>query len=374
MTDRGPARGRRPGFAGRLLLAQTLVLVAGASTSWIVAAAVGPRIFSDHLAEAGVHQTPAETAHLEEAFASSMVSSVLVALVVALAIAFAVTWFFTHRVKRSIDAVADSATRIAQGDYRVRISPPGLGMEFDQLGTSINQLAQRLEKVEQTRRRMLADLAHEIRTPLATIDAHLEAIEDGVRSADADTMAVLRSSTARLGRLGRDISAVSKAEEGKLPIDPRPVRVAELVRAAISTAAHSAEARNVRLAEQTASESVEIMADPERMGQVLGNLLDNAIRHSPAGREVVVSSRRIGRRWVELSVADAGEGIAAEHLGHVFDRFYRADTARNRQQGGSGIGLTITRALVEAHGGDISATSPGPGAGATFTIRLPALR
>ena len=357
-----------------MLLAQTLVLVAGASTAWGVAAAVGPGIFSDHLAAAEVEQTAAETTHVEEAFASATVYAVTVALAVSLVIALVVTWFFTHRVKRSVDAVADSATRIAHGDYRVRISPPGLGPEFDLLGTSINQLAGRLEKVEQTRRRMLADLAHEMRTPLATIDAHLEAIEDGVRSADADTIAVLRSSTERLGRLGRDISAVSKAEEGQLPIDPRPVRVAELVRTAISAAAHAAESRSVRLVERTASQSVEIMADPERMAQVLANLLDNAIRHSPAGRDVVLSSRRIDRRWVEVSVADAGDGIAAEHLGHVFDRFYRADTARNRQEGGSGIGLAISRALVEAHGGDIVATSPGPGAGATFTMRLPALR
>jgi two-component system sensor histidine kinase BaeS len=321
-----------------------------------------------------VEHTPSETAHVEEAFASAMVFSLVVALAVALAIAFAVTWFFTHRVKRSIDAVADSATRIADGDYRVRILPPGLGAEFDLLGTTINQLADRLEKVEQTRRRMLSDLAHEMRTPVATIDAHLEAIEDGVRTADADTLAVLRSSTERLARLGQDISAVSKAEEGQLPIDPRPVRVTELVRTAISAAAHDAANKGIHLLPQIESESIEVQADPERMGQVLGNLLDNAIRHSPSGSTVVVSSRRVDRHWVELSVADTGEGIAAEHLGHVFDRFYRADTARNRGQGGSGIGLTITRALVEAHGGQISVTSPGPGAGATFTIRLRAPR
>ena len=374
MNDRQEPLGRRTGFAGRLLLAQALVLLAGASTSWIVATAVGPGIFSEHLAEAGVENTPTETAHVEDAFASAMVISVLVALAVALLIAFAVTWFFTRRVKRSVDAVAASATRIAHGDYRARVAPPGLGAEFDLLGTSINQLADRLEEVERTRRRMLSDLAHEMRTPLATIEAHLEAIEDGVRSADAPTLAVLRSSTDRLGHLAKDISAVSRAEEGQLPVTPRPTRVAELVRTAIIAAAHSAEIRQVRLVDQTTSESDEIMADPERMGQVLGNLLDNAIRHSPAGGEVAVSFRRVDRGWVELSVADSGEGIAAEHLGHVFDRFYRADTARNRQQGGSGIGLTISRALVEAHGGDLLATSPGPGAGATFTIRLPALR
>ena len=350
------------------------MLIAGASTSWIVAAAVGPGIFSGHLEEAGVEHTATETTHVEEAFASAMALSVLVALAVALAIAFAVTWYFTHRVKRSVDAVADSAARIGDGDYRVRIAATGLGTEFDLLGTTINQLADRLETVEQTRRRMLSDLAHEMRTPLATIDAHLEAIEDGVRTADADTLAVLRSSTDRLRRLGQDISAVSKAEEGRLPLDPRPVRVIDLIRTAISGAAHSAHDKGVSFVEQVESPSLEVLADPERMGQVLANLLDNAIRHSPPGSAVIVSSRRVDRHGVELSVIDAGDGIAAEHLGHVFDRFYRADTARNRAQGGSGIGLTITRALVEAHGGRISATSPGLGRGAMFTIRLPAVR
>ena len=374
MRDQGPRLGRRPGFAGRLLLAQALVLVAGAATSWIVAAAVGPGIFSDHLAEAGVEHTPTETAHVEEAFASAMVYAVVVALAVALVIAFAVTWFFTHRVKRSIDAVTESAALIADGDYRTRAARPGLGVEFDVLSGSINELAERLEHVERTRRRMLSDLAHEMRTPLATIDAHLEAIEDGVRSADRETLEVLRSSTDRLGRLAKDISAVSQAEEGQLQIHPRPVQVAALVRDAIAMARPSAEAGHVHLVDRIESGSARVSADPERMGQVLGNLLDNAIRHSPADSSVVVSCRDAGRQWVELSVADSGDGITAEHLRHVFDRFYRADTARNRAQGGSGIGLTITRALVEAHGGHISATSAGPGQGSTFTIRLPALR
>lgn len=181
------------------------MLVAGASTSWGVAAAVGPGIFSDHLAAAGVEQTAADHARRGGSRLGNCVRRD--GLAVSLSIAL-VTWFFTHRVKPSVDAVAHSATRIAHGDCRVRIPPPGLGPELDLLGNSINQLAGRLEKVEHTRRRMLADLSHEMRTPLATIDAHLEAIEDRVRRADAATIAVLRSSTERLGTLGRDNCSV----------------------------------------------------------------------------------------------------------------------------------------------------------------------
>lgn len=369
-----PSSRRRAGFATRLLVAQSLVLLAGAGTSWVVAASLGPGIFQDHLDQAGVSHTPIETAHVEEAFGSAMVLALVVALFVSLIIAMAVTWLFTRRVQRTIGTVTRSAERIATGDYRVRTARAGLGAEFDVLTATINELAERLEAVESTRRRLLSDLGHEMRTPLATIDAHLEAIEDGVRTADAETMSVLRSSTDRLERLARDISAVSKAEEGQVPIEPRPVRAADLIRAATTAARPAAESKHVELVESVESGSTKVLADPERMGQVLGNLLENAIRHSPVYSEIVVSSRKSGDSWAELAVADSGEGIPPEDLGHVFDRFYRVDTARNPAHGGSGIGLTITRALVEAHGGYITATSPGPGDGATFRIRLPVLK
>lgn len=361
---------RRPGFAGRLLIAQALVLIAGAGTTWLVAAGVGPGIFSDHLRQAGVSQTGPQIAHAEEAFASALIVALVVALLVSMSVALAVTWFFTRRVQSSVNAVADSAARIARGEYRSRVRSPGLGAEFDLLTQTINQLAERLETVEHTRRRMLSDLAHEMRTPLATIDAHLEAIEDGVRAPDTATINVLRSSSDRLGRLARDIGAVSRAEEGQLEVHPEIVPAADLVRAAITAAHVDAENKQVTLVEQIDTDAT-VLADPGRMGQVLGNLIDNAVRHSPAGSRIVVSCRRVDRHSLELAVADAGDGIAAEHLAHVFDRFYRADTARNRAQGGSGIGLTITRAIVEAHGGHISAASPGPGQGSTFTIHLP---
>lgn len=372
-ADQGRPKGG-PGFATRLVIAQTMVLVAGAATSWIVATSVGPGIFSDHLEQAGVSHTPTETAHVEEAFASAMVLALVVALLVSMAIALAVTWFFTRRVQHSINVVTESAARIATGDYRSRAASPGLGADFDVLTTTINELAERLEAVERTRRRMLSDLAHEMRTPIATIGAHIEAIEDGVRPADAETLTVIKANTDRLGRLARDISAVSKAEEGQLDINLEPVPAAELVRAAIAAARGNADARHIALSERVESESANVLADRDRMGQVLGNLLENAIRHSPHDSRITVSCRQVDRHWVQIDVADAGEGIPAEHLGHIFDRFYRADTARNRAQGGSGIGLTITRALVEAHGGHISAASPGAGLGATFTVRMPAAR
>jgi len=339
-------------------------------TSWLVASAVGPGIFRDHLQRAGVTHTSAETTHVEEAFGSAMIISLLVALLASVLAALAVTWYFTRRVQRSITAVADSASEIATGRYRSRVPSPGLGGEFDQLAATFNELADRLDNVEITRRRMLADLAHEMRTPLATLDAHLEALEDGVRDLDEATFTILRSSTQRLVRLAQDINAVSQAEEGKLEIDLVATDPRDLVEAASRAAHDRFRAKGVDLVEDIATDAT-VSVDRERMGQVFGNLLDNALRHTPPGRTVTLACRGIDDKWVEFIVRDSGEGIEPEHLTHVFDRFYRADSARSRHQGGSGIGLTITRALVEAHGGGISADSPGRGRGAKFTVRLP---
>lgn len=361
-----------PGFTTRLLVAQALVLMAGALTTWLVASAVGPEIFRDHLNRAGVAKSSAESTHVEEAFAAALIISLLVALLAAVLMALLATWYFTRRVQRSMLAVAATAAEIATGRFSSRVSSPGLGGGVDQLVDTFNQLAHRLDTTEITRRRMLADLAHEMRTPLGTLDAHLEALEDGVRELDEPTLSVLRSSTHRLGRLAQDISAVSRAEEGNLEIHPVPIDPRELIDSASSEAQEKFATKGVRLVENVTAGTT-VLADPERMVQVLGNLLDNALRHTAEGGTVTLTSRSVDKHWVELEVQDSGDGIEPEHLAHVFDRFYRADTARNREHGGSGIGLAIAKALVEAHGGGISADSPGHGHGATFTVRLPSL-
>lgn len=367
MSDPPPRR--RRGFTTRLLAAQALVLVAMGLTSWLVVSLVGPGIFHEHLLRAGVRHSAGENRHVEEAFGSAMLLALLASLPIAVLLALSVTWYFSYRVQRSIARVVGAAVEVAGGDYSSRIPRPGLGGEFDQLATTFNALAERLEAVETTRRRLLADLAHEMRTPLATLDAHIEALEDGVRAPDPTTFSVLKESTERLARLAQDIGAVSRAQEGILETSLEPVGTRELTDAALRAAADRYQHKGVRLGEGT-SIDVTVLVDRARMAQVLGNLLDNALRHTPAGGTVTVSTRATGR-WVELVVEDTGEGISPEHLEHVFDRFYRADPARHRAGGGSGIGLTITKALVEAQGGRITAHSEGPGRGAAFTIRVP---
>ena len=357
----------RSTFGARLLGAQALVLLAGAMTTWVVATIVGPTIFRDHLQRAGVART-SESQHVEKAFTSSLALAISIAVIAATVTALAVTWYFSRRVQRSVAQVAAVSEHVAAGQYDARVIDPGLGREFAVLAATSNALAERLGATETSRRRMLADLAHEMRTPLATVDAHLEAVEDGIRTLDDDTLGVLRLSTQRLRRLAEDISSVSGAEEGTLDIAPAPVPAADLARAAARTSADRFAAAGITLDTDVTTDA-RVLVDPDRIGQVLTNLLDNALRHTPTGGTVRVVCR-LRRPWVEYVVTDTGDGIAPEHLSHVFDRFYRPDAARARAQGGSGIGLSIARALVEAHGGEIAASSAGAGQGTEFTVRL----
>lgn len=368
-SDGGRPARRNRGLARRLLAAQLLVLVAGVLTAWVVTAVIGPPLFREHLRRAGMSASPTEVRHAEEAFRSANVISLSVALVAALAAALAVSIYVTVRIGRSVAGIASAASDVAGGQFDSRVPAPGLGAEFDELAAAFNAMAGQLECVEQTRRRLLADLAHEMRTPVSTLDAYLEGLEDGVATLDPDTVAVLRAQTRRLARLAEDVSAVSRVEEQQARLHVTTVAAQEIVSGAVAAATDRYAARGVSLISDTAAVLPTVRVDTERIGQAMGNLLDNALRHTPPGGTVTVRARQAGRD-LELVVRDTGDGIPAEHLPHVFERFYRVDAARDRAHGGSGIGLAITKALVEAHGGRISATSGGPG-GATFTVRLP---
>jgi signal transduction histidine kinase len=361
------AAGSAVGLAGRLLVGQVPVLAAGAVTVGLVAGLVGPPLFRDHLGHvAGV---PAGVSrHVEQAYARAFATALGVALVAALAAAAAVSVLIARRLTRPVTALAAAAGEIADGRYAVRAAPPGLGAEFDRLAAAFNQMAARHAAVEASRHRMLADLAHEMRTPVATIEAYLDAADDGVAVPGEDPGAVLRAQTGRLHRLAEDLAAVSRAEE--LPLARRPARAARLVAAAVGAARAGYAGKGVALHVRCPDGLPELDVDPGRIGQVLANLLDNALRHTPPGGAVSVVAARAGRRAVALSVCDTGEGVPASQLPYLFERFYRGDTSRSR--GGSGIGLAIVRAVVTAHGGRVAAASPGPGGGATFTVTLPA--
>jgi signal transduction histidine kinase len=182
---------------------------------------------------------------------------------------------------------------------------------------------------------------------------------------------VLRTQTGRLRRLAEDVASVSRAEVHQLDLHPEPAAPGDLVRDAVAAARPRYAAKGVALVERVEPDPPPVRVDRQRIGQVLGNLLDNALRHTPAGGTVTVTVAGTPA-GVRLVVADTGEGIPAADLAHVFERFYRVDAARDRAHGGSGIGLAIVRALVHEHGGRVTAASDGPGSGATFTVTLPA--
>ena len=361
------------GLAARLLVAQTLVAIVAAVTLWLVAAAVGPSLFRDHLHRAGVHVPAATNKHVEEAFRSASAISIGVALLASLAVAVAVSAYVARRIADPVARLAHAAREIAAGRSRIRVGAPALGTEFAELTAAFNAMAERLETVEATRRRLLADLAHETRTPVATLDGYLEGIQDGVVELDDATISMLRNQTTRLARLAEDITAVSEAEEHRFALHKAPTDLATVILSAIDSAGSRYDAMAVRLATRVDPGLPRIDLDPDRIGQVLGNLLDNALRHTPPGGTVTVTAElATGGFGVVVGVTDTGDGIPPEHLPHLFERFYRVDRARDRAHGGSGIGLAIAKALIEAHDGTITVASPGPGRGTTFTMTLPA--
>jgi signal transduction histidine kinase len=356
------------GIHRRLLLAQALVLVAGGVTTWIVASAVGPPLFREHLHRAGVAPDSNEQFHAEQAYRHATALSIAVAISVAALTAFVVTAYLSRRLQRSIAEVSAAATALAEGHYGVRVQPPELGDEFDGLADAFNRMAERLQSVESTRRQMFSDLAHEIRTPVSILEAYLEAIEDGVKILDPQTISMLREQTGRLVRFSADAAALAQAEETHAAISPEWIDARDLVGTVSAAAADRYAAKGVAL--RTEGGPGSFWADRQRLIQVLSNLLNNALRHTPRGGHVRLTAARAGAD-VMFAVSDDGDGIAAEHLPHVFERFYRADSARDRGHGGSGIGLAIVKALAEAHGGHVSVASRGPGQGTEFTVALP---
>ncbi len=359
------------GLATRLLAGQAIVLVAGALTVGLVAAVIGPPIFHQHLLEAGHQQNSPELVHIEMAYRDSSLISVGIGLLISLLAAGAVTWFLTRRLRRPLEQVTHAARELTLGHYATRVPAIAAGTELETLAAAFNTMAARLDSVEDTRRRMLSDLAHELRTPIATISAYHEGLHDGVTSLGPESRAALEEQTQRLARLADDIDEVSTAEEGRLALDLRSHHVSHLLWAAHEGIRDRYAAKGVNLlVDDRSVAGLQVLVDRSRIGQVLTNLLNNALRHTPAGGTVIISAVS-GRDHVSITVSDNGDGMTPEQLEHAFERFYRADSARTHDRTGSGIGLTISRAIINAHGGSLTAASSGPDQGSTLTINLP---
>ncbi len=244
--------------------------------------------------------------------------------------------------------------------------------EIIAVARSFNNMAADLEQAETLRRNLLADVAHELRTPLTVLQGNLRAILDEVYPMNQEEMGRLYAHTRFLSRLVSDLHELAQAEARQLPLDLQPTQLNPLVRTTCDNFSPAAAEKGVEVQTRLADALPPANIDPARIQQVLQNLLANALRHTPSGGSVTVSTHTASHN-LQLTVGDTGEGIAPEHLPHVFDRFYRADPARARDKGGAGLGLAIVRAIVEAHGGQIAVQSAGiPGQGTTFIITLPA--
>jgi signal transduction histidine kinase len=354
------------------MVALGLVVLAGAVTLLGVALGVAPQIFHAHLLDApGGRLEAGVQAHVDEAFATAVVVALAIALPVALLTAFTVTWVVAQRLGRSVAAVAAAAEEIAGGDLRARVEVPAIGPEFAQLADAFNAMAGRLAETEATRRRLIGDLAHELRTPLASLEATVEAVVDGVLPADGITLGTLREQTDRLQHLVADMAAVSRAEERQLDLRPRAVPATGLATAAVAAARARFAVADVDLDVDVGSGAPTVRVDPQRLAEVLANLLDNALRYTPAGGSVRVVVGADPPGFAQLDVVDTGAGFDPADADRIFERFYRADASRTPTSAGSGIGLTIARAIVQAHGGTLTGRSAGPGRGAAFRIRLP---
>jgi signal transduction histidine kinase len=297
----------------------------------------------------------------------------IIALGIAAAAGASVLGFLVAgRLVSPLRHLRDAAADVAAGDLERRTDVADRADEIGDLGRSFDTMAESLQRSDAIRRRLFQDAAHELKTPLTVIDATTTAILDGVYAHDDRHLETIRGQSQLLSRIVDDLRTVSLAEAGRLPLDIVGLDAAEVLSETVVAFGSAAELAGVGLDAALADTPLPVRADRQRLGQMLGGLVDNAIRHTPAGGHVPVEGRRADA-MVELAVRDDGPGISDEDLPHVFERFYRADTSPQRAPGTSGLGLSIVRALAGAQGGTAEVMNVEPH-GARFVLRLPTAR
>ena len=274
----------------------------------------------------------------------------------------------SHRILAPVEALTAAVRRMEEGDLSQRVEITSRD-EIGDLARAFNAMAAGLARLEELRRNMVTDVAHELRTPLSNIRGYLEALKDGMVEPESRIIDSIYEEAMLLNHLVDDLQELALAEAGQLRLERRPMALADVVNRAVEAFRPRSEAKGIVLQVDLPEGLPLVDVDPQRVGQVLRNLLDNALTHTPPGGEIAVAAHA-GGQWVEVSVRDTGSGIAAEDLPYVFERFYRADKSRSRATGGAGLGLAIARSLVEAHGGRIWVEST-EGEGCTFTLALP---
>lgn len=293
-----------------------------------------------------------------------LVYSALGALLVALLLGI----LLSRTLTRPIRELTVATQAVTEGELGMQVSVRSKD-EMGELAASFNKMSADLARSTEARKQMTADIAHDLRTPLSLIIGHAEAVHDGVLPPTKENFEIVREEALRLGHLVDDLRTLSLADSGELSINLQTVSPQKMLNDLQATYQHIAGQKNVKISVEAASELPMLTIDPGRMTQVLTNILENALHHTPENGQINLSARSVGD-GIELAIKDSGPGIEGEHVNRIFSRIYRADEARNRDEGGSGLGLAIAKSIVQAHNGQIRAESE-PGQGLTVIIKLP---
>jgi signal transduction histidine kinase len=369
----------RGSLTRKLFLSYVLIIIVGVVTLFIAMEAVSPTLLDQHMAsmmgQQGMMGTGSSTSidpQLRTAFREAMMQALLIGAGAALLVALPVSLLVAQQIVRPLRRVLAATRRIAAGHYAERV-PLEEAIADDELGdlaTSFNEMAGALEQTEHRRLALVGDVAHELRTPIASLEGYLEGLLDGVVQPTPQLWTRLHDEAGRLRRLVDDLQELSRAEARQLTLVVRPVPPGDIVQAALDRLDTQFADKGLDLQWTVAPSLPPVLADRDRAVQILTNLLTNALRYTPAPGRVSIRAELAGEA-VAFRVTDSGVGIAPENLDQIFERFYRVDKSRSRALGGSGIGLTIARALAEAMGGTLRAASSGPSQGSTFTLTLP---
>ena len=351
-------------------MANLAVLTAGALSFAVTFRLLAPEIFGRRVNAGGPPEGRGPSAGaggtgLIETFNDSVDIALLVSLGVGVIVAAVIAWLVAQWLADPIEEIRTTTRAIADGNYGERASG-GDVEELDALAHDVNQLAEKLAHTEQKRARLLSDVTHEMRTPLASIDGFVEGAIDGVFSTEEMYEAVT-DETARMVRLVEDLSVLSKTSEGALTLERTPVRLVDLARSTVARLRPRFTDRDATLTEVIEADPV-VLGDEGRLDQVLTNLLTNALGHIDDGGSVTVIVDQ-DADFATVTVTDDGSGIAPDDIDHVFDRFFRG--ADSQRRSGTGLGLSVARGIARVHSGSLMATSPGPGQGAVFVLTVP---
>ena len=365
----------------KLFFSYLLVILVGGVTLGLATRFTVPEAFNSHMGMGlgsgtgqgmmqGNGPGKAIISDLFTSFQASFNQALLLALLAAGVIAILVSLLLSRGVVAPVRVLTAASRRIADSHYNERVPVAGSD-ELGQLAHSFNQMAEKLEQVETMRRQLIGDVSHELRTPLTAIKGSMEGLMDGILPATPETYQQIHQEAGRLARLVDDLQELSRVEARAYELKFRPLDVSGLVQTVVKRLSSQTESKHISMELDLAPVLPPVLADEDRALQVLTNLTGNALQYTPDGGKIKISAKRSDGE-IQISIRDTGIGIPREHLVHIFDRFYRVDKSRSRQGGGgSGIGLTIARALVEAHGGRIWAESAGEGQGSTFSFTLP---